>query len=210
MKDKHEVGSISRRDAMAGSGLLALLALGAGLKSTGTAEAAEGIPPDFEVLKKVLIERLLNTRYYIGEDGSVVVFTHDEVWPGDGGGAQHSDWLFNSVTGLKTDAHPALEETIYTDIEHEGIPDGWDLSNVKTICDLAQQTELLGDTNLAYQVLREKIHVETHGAHEVGVQYFRSWVADSPELDAATKQTIDAAVQDYLAQAFPSDEHDWY
>lgn len=203
-------GELSRRELMGKVALLGLVASGGGLAASQALAQGTGVDPDKEVLRKVLIERLVNSRYYIAEDGSVVVLPHDEVWPGDSGGAYHADWLFNSVDGLKTEPNVALEQTVYTDIVHEGIPSGWDLSKIKRIIQSAEATGLLDDANLVYQVLREKIHVEMHGAHEYGVELFRGWIQDSPDYTAEQKSLIDRAATDYLSRPVVQTQHDFY
>lgn len=175
-----------------------------------TAAAQGGDVADYETLRKVLVERLLNTRYHVSDEGALLVMLGDEVWPGDGGGAAHADWLFNAQSGLKVDPHVALEQTIVTDIVHEGVPQGWNLEAVERIVNDAESLGLFDSINLVYQVLREKVHVETHGAHEAGVHKFTEWVNASSDFTTSEKNIINQATSQYMQTAVTQTDHDWY
>jgi hypothetical protein len=200
---------IRRRDVLGGMALFGLLgAAGTGL-SQATAQAASA-GANFEEVRKVLIERLVNTRYYTGPDGSVYVLPGDEVWPGESGGAYHADWLFNQLDGLKHNSRAALSDKVVAESEHFGVPSGADLSPVDEILKNAEMLGLLDDFGLIYRVFREKIAMETMGAHDYGVQLFREWAASNPELSDAQRAEIDAATVAYLNVARPHDHHLFY
>ena len=148
MEEEKSHEGISRRELVQGLALLGLFGAGGGALAGAVVAEGNGTDPDYENLRKVLVERLVNTRYYLAEDGSVVVLLNDEVWPGDEGGAYHQDWLFNPNDGLKENPHAALEDTVVTDIEHKGIPQGWNLGGIDTILSTSRQLGLLDDANL--------------------------------------------------------------
>jgi hypothetical protein len=200
---------LSRREVIGGIALLGLLGAVAVDRPQAAAQETTG-NANYEALRRVLIERLINTRYYTGPDGSVYVLQRDEVWPGVAGGAYHADWLFNESTGLKRNPRAALEDTIVTETMHHGVPAGCDLSLVTQILDNAEALGLFDNIGLIYQVLREKINVETIGAHNYGVSLFRDWVANHPELSSEQRDTIDASAVAYLNVARPHDHHDFY
>ena len=201
---------MSRRELIQGLAVLGVIGA-SGSVLTGAASAVDtGTNPNIDTLKKVLIERLVNTRYYLTESGDVVVLLNDEVWPGDEGGAYHQDWLFNPDYGLKDNPHAALENNVETDIVHSGIPQDWNLESVSEILNSANQLGLLDDANLIYQVLREKIHLETHGAHNQGVQMFLDWVGGSDELTVDQKDLIADTVVQYLTLPRPQTNHEFY
>lgn len=211
MDNREERNGMSRRELLGRFALIGLMASAGGtIGGDALAQTTGKSNPDYEALRKVLVERLLNTRYYFATDGSIVVLPRDEVWPGDTGGAYHADWLFNTVDGLKANPNAALEQTIITDIVHEGIPSGWDLTRVSQIINSAEAMGLLDDFNLIYQVLREKIHVETHGAHEYGVKMFQAWIQESAAYSQDQKDIVDRAAVDYLSRPIAQDHHDYY
>ena len=210
MEEEKSHEGISRRELVQGLALLGLFGAGGGALAGAVVAEGNGTDPDYENLRKVLVERLVNTRYYLAEDGSVVVLLNDEVWPGDEGGAYHQGWLFDPNYGLKGNPHAALEDTVVTDIEHQGIPQGWNLGGIDAILSTSRQLGLLDDANLVYRVLREKIHIETHGAHDEGVKKLLDWVGHSDALTTDQKGLIADTIVEYTALPRPQTFHDFY
>ncbi len=200
---------ITRRELVGGIVALSLLST-VGTSSQSVSAQASVEPAHYEALRKTLIERLVNTRYYSAPDGSIHVLPHDEVWPGESGGAYHADWLSNGLTGLKTNPRIALEDTVIADAVHEGVPSGCDVSLVRQILDNAATLGLLDDAGLIYQVFREKISSETVGAHTYGVHQFHEWTLANPDLTKEQRDVIDSAVVSYLDVARPHHSHTWY
>jgi len=201
---------LSRRQMIQKLTALSLLSAGGSFLAGKASAEVLTIPSHQHELKKVLIERLVNTHYHQDENGTITVLMNDEIWPGDEGGAYHQDWLFNPDYGLKTNARAALEDTIETDINHKGIPQGCDLDCVDTLIDSAEQMGLLDDLNLVYHVLREKIHVETHGAHERGVEMYLDWAMASDSLSLEEKQIVGKNVKKFMALPRPQGDHEYY
>jgi hypothetical protein len=210
MENEQLKNGISRRELMQSLTALGLL----GVSSTmlaGPASAANSVNPlHRDTVNKVLIERLVNTHFYQDSDGNVIVLLKDEIWPGDEGSAYHQDWLFNPDYGLKENPRAALEDTIETDIEHSGIPQGSDIENIGEILEISKRLGLLDDANLLYQVLREKIHVETHGALDEGVRQFLDWVNELTDLTEEQRNNISGAAVRYLSLARPQENHNFY
>lgn len=214
MADSHEItgSKIDRRDWMFALAAASVAGIASQVDRTGDIANAQsgGSPPDLDVLCKVLVERLLNTRYSVESDGSIVVFPDDEIWPGDPGGATHSDWILNSTTGLKSDPAAALEPDVQNDLFHAGIESGWDLRQISDVMEFANDLKILDNANLIYRVLREKIHIETHGAHSRGVEMFQEWVYAHPTMDPSTQISVGEAVNEYLSMAVNQSAHSWY
>lgn len=201
-------GAFSRRELA--RTVLAGAALGLGGVIAYTAPArAELTAGQKASLSKVLIERLFNTRYEINGEGVLTVYPQDEVWA-SGGGAQHQAWLFDAITGLKADPQAALEQTVATGPEHAGIDSSIDASDVSIILQKAEAAGLLDELNLAYWVLKEKIHVETAGAYDTGVEIFSLWVAEHETLDPSTKGLVQDLVMEYLSLPATNQGEGWY
>jgi hypothetical protein len=210
MENEETKNGISRRELMQSLTALGILGVGGSMLAGPASAANSGNQLHRKTINKVLIERLVNTHFYEDDSGNVIVMLRDEVWPGDEGGAYHQDWLFNPEYGLKENPRAALEDTIETDVDHEGIPEGCDIDNISSILEMAKRLGLLDDANLLYRVLREKIHIETHGALDEGVRQFLSWIDEAPNLTQDQKNTVsDAAVQ-FLGLPRPQDDHDFY
>jgi hypothetical protein len=201
---------VTRRQMVESLLLLGLLGAATGLDSSTASAQSTVSAQKYQRLRKTLIERLVNTRYHPAPDGSIVVLHGDEVWPGESGGAYHADWLFNELSGLANNPYAALEDTVIADKVHEGIMPETDLSPVTQILENAKLLGLFDDIGLIYQVMREKISIETAGAHSFGVRQFREWALVHPEFTQEQRDTIDSAATLFLNVAYPHSFHDFY
>ena len=209
MNDANSGANITRRELVGSLVLLGMFGATAQHATSAAGQEATG-GASYEKLRQVLIERLVNTHYSTGPDGSIQVLPGDEVWPGQSGGAYHADWLFNDVTGLASDPRQALEDSIVAQEVHGGIVPGTDLSLVQQIVENAKALGLFDEGNLVYQVMREKMSVEAIGARTQGVKMFREWALANSEFTAEQQEFIDAAAASYMNVAWPHDDGHYY
>lgn len=205
--DGHE--PLSRRDLIKGIALMAALSSAAGGVVGGADAYAQSIPPGNDALCKVLIERLLNTKFDIDSVGNVIVYEDDEVWRGDQGAAYHHEWLFDPEIGFKTNPQAALQANNPLIADHAGVDPGNYTEKISEILSNADFLNVLGESNLIYKVLKEKIHVETHGAHDRGVEMFLEWLRDSPDLSPEILAKIENLAQTYFDRPMVQVSH-WY
>ena len=201
--------TLSRRDL--GKALLASAAVGFGGSMVSSSVAEAQLTSEQKAsLSKVLIERILNTRYELDAQGVLTVHSGDEVWS-DGGGVFHQSWLLDEIAGLKADPRACLEETIFDSTVHTGIFPGIDLTVVEELLQRAEEAGILDDLNLMYWVLKEKIHVESLNAHLEGVERFNEWVQSHTSVGAVLKSDVHSLVAEYLSQPVTNGpDEDWY